>query len=142
MHDFYYFLYLGGLFIHLNIIIQVSQLSSNFFLLLDHNFFNQIILLSLSCEQKKKKKKKFRGATFHIPLTISATLNRLLHCSLWRIFRGSPESNFSIFIGAKMREIAREPACMFFRSNANSMGHCISHSKIWMWHLGNDMCRL
>ena len=30
MHDFYYFLYLGRLFIHLNIIIQVSQHSSNF----------------------------------------------------------------------------------------------------------------
>ena len=25
----------------------------------------------------------FSGATFHIPLTKSATLNRLLHCSLW-----------------------------------------------------------
>ena len=32
MHDFYYFLYLGRLFIHLNIIIQVSQHSSNFFI--------------------------------------------------------------------------------------------------------------
>ena len=31
MHDFYYFLYLGRLFIHLNIIIQVSQHSSIFF---------------------------------------------------------------------------------------------------------------
>ena len=30
MHDFYYFYYLGCLFIHLNIIIQVSQLSSIF----------------------------------------------------------------------------------------------------------------
>ena len=30
MHDFYYFLYLGRLFIHLNIIIQVSQYSSIF----------------------------------------------------------------------------------------------------------------
>ena len=26
----------------------------------------------------------FRGATFHIPSTKSATLNRLLHCSQWR----------------------------------------------------------
>ena len=26
----------------------------------------------------------FSGATFHIPLTKSATLNRLLHCSLWQ----------------------------------------------------------
>ena len=32
MHDFYYFLYLGRLLIHLNIIIQVSQHSSIFFL--------------------------------------------------------------------------------------------------------------
>ena len=31
MHDFYYFLYLGRLFIHLKIIIQVNQHSSNFF---------------------------------------------------------------------------------------------------------------
>ena len=30
MHEFYYFLYLGRLFIHLNIIIQVCQHSSNF----------------------------------------------------------------------------------------------------------------
>ena len=38
MHDFYYFLYLGRLFIHLNIIIQVSQHSSNFFSsYVDHN---------------------------------------------------------------------------------------------------------
>ena len=29
-------------------------------------------------------KKKIGGATFHIPLTKSATLNRLLHCSLWQ----------------------------------------------------------
>ena len=26
----------------------------------------------------------FSGTTFHIPLTKSATLNRLLHCSLWQ----------------------------------------------------------
>ena len=26
----------------------------------------------------------FLGATFHIPLTKSATLNRLLHCTLWQ----------------------------------------------------------
>ena len=31
MHDYYYFLYLGLLFTHLNIIIQVSQHSSIFF---------------------------------------------------------------------------------------------------------------
>ena len=30
----------------------------------------------------------FSGATFHIPLTKSATLNRLLHCSLWSNFQG------------------------------------------------------
>ena len=34
MHDFYYLLYLGRLFIHLNEIIQVSQHSSIFFLYL------------------------------------------------------------------------------------------------------------
>ena len=39
MHDFYYFWYLGGLFIHLNIIIQVSQLSSIFFLNLTTTMF-------------------------------------------------------------------------------------------------------
>ena len=32
----------------------------------------------------KGGKKLGGGATFHIPLTKSATLNRLLHCSLWR----------------------------------------------------------
>ena len=32
MHDFHYFLYLGCLFTHMNIIIQVSQPSFNFFL--------------------------------------------------------------------------------------------------------------
>ena len=39
MHDFYNFLYLGRLFIHLNIIIQVRQhtCSSIFFLSVDHN---------------------------------------------------------------------------------------------------------
>ena len=37
MHEFYYFLYLSRLFIHLNIIIQVSQHSSIFFLSVDHN---------------------------------------------------------------------------------------------------------
>ena len=46
MHDFYYFLYLGRLFIHLNIIIQASQHSSIFFLYLSTTMltsaFNQL----------------------------------------------------------------------------------------------------
>ena len=33
---------------------------------------------------RPKIKYLFWGATFHIPLTKSATLNRLLHCSLWQ----------------------------------------------------------
>ena len=37
MHDFHNFLYLGRVFIHLNIIIQVSQHSSLFFSSVDHN---------------------------------------------------------------------------------------------------------
>ena len=32
-----------------------------------------------------KLKFLFWGATFHIPLTKSATLNRLFHCTLWQI---------------------------------------------------------
>ena len=41
----------------------------------------------------KKKKKKKLGDTFHIPLTKSATLNRLSDCSLWR-FSGALLYNF------------------------------------------------
>ena len=53
MHDFYYFLYLGRLFIHLNIIIQVSQHSSILFklsttLLTSAFKFNAIWALFLS----------------------------------------------------------------------------------------------
>ena len=36
MHDFHYFLYLGCLFTHMNIIIQVSQHSFNFFFYLSN----------------------------------------------------------------------------------------------------------
>ena len=48
MHDFYYCLYLGRLFIHLNIIIQVSQHSSIFFYLSNTvltSAFNEILIL-------------------------------------------------------------------------------------------------
>ena len=52
--------------------------------------------LFLSISEKIKIKFLFSGATFHSPLTIrSATLSRLLHCSLWGfsgallIFQGS-----------------------------------------------------
>ena len=37
---------------------------------------------------RPKTKKKISGATFHIPITKSATLNRLEHCSLWQFSGG------------------------------------------------------
>ena len=38
-----------------------------------------------SCpHQQHRTEEAFSGATFHIPLTKSATLNKLLHCSLWQ----------------------------------------------------------
>ena len=39
-------------------------------------------------QTRPKIKFLFSGATFHISLTKSATLNRLLHCSLWRFSGG------------------------------------------------------
>ena len=59
----------------------------------------------------QKLKFLFAGATFHIPLTKSATLNRLLHCSLWQFsgalfyFRGL----FFAFWGRNRPE----PLCKF-----------------------------
>ena len=53
----------------------------------------------------RPKKKKISGATFHIPLTKSATLNRLLHCSLWQ-FSGAL---FAFWGG----EIAQSPCVIF-----------------------------
>ena len=45
MHDFYYFLYLGCLFIHLNIIVQVSQHSSNFFFNLSTTMLTSALII-------------------------------------------------------------------------------------------------
>ena len=53
MHDFHYFLYLGCLFTHMNIIIQVSQHSFNFFL----NLSNTMLT---SAFNKKKQKTKIK----------------------------------------------------------------------------------
>ena len=54
----------------------------------------------------------FSGATFHIPLTKSATVNRLLHCSLWQ-FSGAlflfSRALFLHFGG----EIAQSPRVIF-----------------------------
>ena len=53
----------------------------------------------------------FLGATFHIPLTKSATVNRLLHCSLWQ-FSGALFwfSRTLICISGRNRP---EPPCNF-----------------------------
>ena len=49
MHDFYYFLYLGRLFIHYNIIIQVSQHSSKFFFYLSTTMLTSAFKLFHFC---------------------------------------------------------------------------------------------
>ena len=63
------------------------------------------LMFSLHVRQAKKKIFLFSGAPFHIPLTKSATLNRLLHCSLWQFsgalfcisdFAQSPRVIFSL----------------------------------------------
>ena len=41
-------------------------------------------ILPIWQSSRPKIKSLFSGATFHIPLTKSATLSRLLHCSLWQ----------------------------------------------------------
>ena len=62
---------------------------------------------------RPKIKKNISGATFHVPLTKSATLNRLLHCRLWQfwgvlffLFRG-------LFFAFRGRN-RPEPPCNFF----------------------------
>ena len=72
--------------------------------------WNGIFAWSMCLSSRPKIKCLFSGATFHIPLTKSATLNRLLHCSLMSmaIFRGS----FLIFKGSFLHfggEFARGP---------------------------------
>ena len=61
----------------------------------------------------QKLKFYFPGATFHIPLTKSATLNRHLHCSLWQfsgaLFWGFFEGSFLHFGG----KIVRSPRVIF-----------------------------
>ena len=46
MHDFHYFLYLGCLFTHMNIIIQVSQHSFNFFFNLSNTMLTSALKLA------------------------------------------------------------------------------------------------
>ena len=80
-------------------------------------------------KKKKKKKKHFSGATFHIPLTKSATLNRLLHCSLWQ-FSGAFfffffESSFLHFFFLGGRGNRREPPCIF--SPGTYLFLCVFH---------------
>ena len=55
----------------------------------------------------------FSGATFHIPLTIPATLNRLLHCSLWQ-FSGALFYFWGLFFAFWGRN-RPEPPCIFFQ---------------------------
>ena len=44
----------------------------------------KVLIKCISLYIRPKTKFLFSGATFHIPLTKSATLNRFLHCSLWQ----------------------------------------------------------
>ena len=53
----------------------------------------------------------FSGATFDIPLTKSATLNRLLHCSLWQ-FSGGLFYFWGLFFAFRGRN-RPEPLCIF-----------------------------
>ena len=57
----------------------------------------------------------FRGATVHIPLTKSATLNRLLHCSLWQ-FSGALFYFRGLFFAFQGRN-RPEPLCNFSPSS-------------------------
>ena len=60
---------------------------------------------------RPKIKFLFSGATFHIPLTKSATLNRLLHCSLWQ-FSGALFYFRGLFFTFRGRNCP-EPPCNF-----------------------------
>ena len=62
-------------------------------------------------QSDQKLKFYFRGATFHIPLTKSATLNRLLHCSLWQ-FSGALFYFWGLFFALRGRSCP-EPPCNF-----------------------------
>ena len=55
----------------------------------------------------------FRGLTFHIPLTKSAALNRLLHCSQWRFSGALLLFSRALFciLGVKL---PRAPVVFFF----------------------------
>ena len=55
----------------------------------------------------------FSGATFHIPLSKSATLNRLLHCSLWR-FSGALYWYLRALFCNFWARYRPEPPCIFF----------------------------
>ena len=81
------------------------------FMQLSYPLIQYLMWRTIDMFTRAKIKFLFSGATFHIPLTKSATLNRLLHCSLWQfsglclIFGGS----FWHFRG----EIAGSPCVIF-----------------------------
>ena len=67
---------------------------------------------SISCPSRPKIIFLFSGATFHIPLTKSATLNRLLQCSLWQ-FSGALLGFWGLLFAFRGRN-RPEPPCNFF----------------------------
>ena len=72
-----------------------------------HRVLNTVFLSGGGGGQAKIFFFSFSGATFHIPLTKSATLNRLLHSSLWWFLR-------ALFFFAFRGQISPEPPCIFF----------------------------
>ena len=69
--------------------------------------------VNMSSTPSRQKKKKKSGATFHTPLTKSATLNRLLHCSIYGNFQGL-FFDFRGLIFALRGRNRPQPQCNFF----------------------------
>ena len=70
----------------------------------------------------------FFGGYFHIPLTKSATLNRLLHCSLWQ-FSGALYF-WGLFFAFRGRN-RPEPRCNFFPCMADRVCYCGCHCEMY-----------
>ena len=70
------------------------------------NHTNLLSKTALWIRDRQKLKFLFSGAIFHIPLTKSATLNRILHCTLWQ-FSGA------LFYFRGLSFAFREPPCIF-----------------------------
>ena len=80
----------------------------------------------------------FWGATFHIPVTKSATLNKLLHCSLWQFSGALKKKLRALFLhfGGKIAQSPPPPPpppCIFFPGPSPGSSrnlHALSHA-IW-----------